>query len=413
MNTAPRSVRILLIALLSLWLVACSDPPVFQRYVAVIDSGSSGSRIYLYERSEEPAGLRVRTLFTWTPATSNPLSGYESNPDHAGPLGVQPLLDALEPTLSGLGVKRSQIKISLLATAGMRLVEQRDASVAAAIYASARRTLSATGMSVGRVETLSGLYEGVYSWADVNYLRGNLDASSGTSVGIVEVGGASAQIAYISASASESNVARLSVNGRTHRVFSVSWLGLGQNEARGAMIARPGGGVSANPCYANNSTQYGGLTQFDAGINGYSIAAAGSSFDAAACSALYDGVLGTFNVQSTRLAEFSNMDFVGVSSIFYVMSEWKALSAPATLMSTLTSQCVGLNAYGSQVEPFIGIITTPPNVLIQNACANGTYIDRLLFGPNALNINAARLSTVNDIAGQSLTWTRGFALTLQ
>jgi hypothetical protein len=47
----------------------------------------------------------------------------------------------------------------------------------------------------------------------------------------------------------------------------------------------------------------------------------------------------------------------------------------------------------------------------QNACANGTYIDALLFDTQVgFGLDGARLGSVKRIKGLAPTWTRGYAV---
>lgn len=375
-------------------------------YVAVIDAGSSGSRLVLYERVRKGPVLQVEQRFADSGGLA--LSGFESAPAEAGPQGVQPLLDKLLATLRTSAVLPAQVEVHLLATAGMRLVEGRDRAAAAAIYDSARATLAASGLRVGRVETLSGVDEGLFAWVDLNELAGNFRADAQGTLGLLEVGGASAQIAFATA-LQDSRAVTVSVNGKSHRVFSQSWLGLGQDQARLSMIGQgaPGAGLQDNACYPDNSSQAGGLQAFDAGIGGLFIAS--GRYDFAACSALYDALLRSLRLREvTTVPGFAGAALVGVSAVTFTLSDWQAGDDPGTLGRRLQQQCSGPDAYGSQVLPFLGR-AAPGNRFAQNACANGSYVQALLFGPEGLGLQPGQLrSTVG--AGLNVNWTRGVAL---
>ncbi len=408
MSTRPiRWKKLLALLLLPVWFVACSDPGVSRSYIAVIDAGSSGSRIYLYERTVDGADVQVKPLFD--EAGGLPMSSFEASPADAGPLGLQPLIDKLSPSLAKYDLRPQQIQVHLLATAGMRLVEDKSKANADAIYASVRNTLVASGMSVGRVETLTGTYEGVYSWVDVNYLKGNFRETGQSPEGIIEVGGASAQVAYVSPSATGPNSVSVNVNGKGYRLFSISWLGLGQNEARGAMIdsAAVGGGTENNACYPNNQSNAGKVTKFNADINNKAINQGQYNF--ATCDALYSTVIGSKNVgNAAGNADFAAARFVGVSSVYFALRDWKGLDKPTDLAANLTATCTGPDAWAGVFNWLnAGTEATP---FQQNACANGTYVNSLLFGNAGLKVDPAKVAAVNKINGQSLSWTRGFAL---
>jgi hypothetical protein len=393
-----------LILLCLIGLGSCGDSQRFYRYLAVIDSGSSGSRLYLFEREIVESELQVADLTDFS--TKKPLSDFASAPADAGPQGVQPLIDGLRQYLDDRGIEPSAVQVNLLATAGMRLVSNE---AALAIYDSVRRTLQASGMSVGRIETLSGLLEGAYAWANANYLSGSFGQGGQPLRGIVEVGGASAQIAYESAAAPDEQVARFVVNGRSYRVASESWLGLGQNEARGAMIDKLGSGP-AQPCYPNNASAAGGLTRFDTATSRNSVDAATSEFKLDDCLALYDQVIGTFKLpKATSVPELAALDLIGISSVYFALNDWQTLTVPERLGAIVSEQCSGPDAW-PRVSAFLGGLV---DALTQNACANGTYMQALLFGDEGFKLDPRRLSPQSKIASRSLTWTRGFALVAQ
>ncbi len=407
----PTGPLMFLLFLLTLVLAGCgghSGETEVARFVAVIDAGSSGSRIVLYERIREAQAFKVEQRYTDTGGQA--LSSFENTPQLAGPTGVQPLIDKLQQALKPLNTPNTAVELHLLATAGMRLVEARNPAAAQAIYESARAVISASGLKAGRVETLSGTDEGLFAWLDLNDLAGHFRNASTPALGIVEVGGASTQIAFAT-SDEHSPAVTVSVQGKNYRVFSQSWLGLGQDQARLSMIRlhqnrmRPDD--AGNPCYPDNVSQAGGLTAFDAGIEGLFIAIGG--FDFAACSSLYDAVLSPLRVrQVAEMPGFANVSLVGVSAVNFALQDWQAASAPDMLSGQVQDRCTGTDAYGGQVLPFLGR-TAPGNRFAQNACANGTYVHALLFGPQGLGIRPTQLKS-ETAAGFSVNWTRGVAL---
>lgn len=375
-------------------------------HIAVIDAGSSGSRIVLYERLHQGDSLQVEQRFADSGGLA--LSSFESNPAEAGPLGVQPLLDNLLASLPARAIAPGSVKVHLLATAGMRLVEGRNPAAAAAIYDSARNTMARSGLKLGRIETLSGVDEGLFAWLDLNELAGNFNSDRTATLGMLEIGGASAQIAFATR-AHDSRAVSVSVKGSIYRVLSVSWLGLGQDQARLSMIglAQTDAGMTNNVCYPDNTGQAGGLSAFDAGINGLLIDS--GMYDFAACSALYDRLFRAMRVRDvTTVSEFSATNLVGVSAVKFTLSDWRATSDPAMLGRQLQNGCTGLDAYGKQVLPLLGQ-SAPGNYFAQNACANGTYLQALVFGPEGLGLRPDQLRV--DIGkDQSVNWTRGVAL---
>lgn len=378
------------------------------RYLAVIDAGSSGSRVHLYERTATEASVKVRQLFE--DKSGEALSSFARTPDEAGPRGMQPLLDRLLARLDALKIERSAVHLHLLATAGMRRLEADHPASSQAIYQSARGALNSSGVTVRSVETLSGRLEGVYAWVDVNDLNGALAATpSQSTVGIIEVGGASAQLVYAMHGPAGTSTTAVRLNGRTHQVVSISWLGLGQDQARRAMIgfARSQAVGNEERCYPDNRGASGGLNAFDA--DGAHLLIARGRFSFEQCRQLYEAVIRPFGLPALGPGPGeAPRSMLGLASVFFALSDWQALAHPARLGETLRRECEGEEAYGTKVTRFIR--RDPRHRFAQTACANGTFIHTLLYGEAGLRLTPEQVSASSRVNDTPLSWTRGFAL---
>ena len=395
--------RIVVISSL-LFLSACAGLSRTESYLAVVDAGSSGSRIYLYKANSASGSTDIQDLAQIHPHGLDGLSSYEGNTGQAGPQGIRPLLDSLDAYLAANDISKNRVAVEVLATAGMRLLEQGNPPAAQAIYRSVRETIAGDGYQSGQIRTISGADEGLYSWADVNYLYRNFQPNRATA-GIVEVGGASAQVAYATSDASHPHAVRANINGVSYAVLSVSYLGLGQNEARKAMIVASG--LTRNVCYPNNDNGSPPVSfNADTGSPAYVVASGDYRF--AACDDVYQTLLASFHVRSSAVAPgFEATRFVGIASVFHALHDWGVLDYPAMLETRLATHCAGLNAWSLKVAPMQG----GTSKFAQNACANGTFIHALLFGPdNGLGLPGGRLTGVERINGMAPTWTRGYAL---
>ena len=109
-------------------------------------------------------------------------------------------------------------------TAGMRIAEKQDARNSALLWKNLNDSLSEKlGMSV-TTRTLTEYEEGLYSWLALRELRtdGNF--------GVAEMGGASVQITLPCPECKTSR--QVKVKGRAMPIYSYSYLGWGQDEAR-------------------------------------------------------------------------------------------------------------------------------------------------------------------------------------
>ncbi|RMZ00373.1 hypothetical protein D0860_08012 [Hortaea werneckii] len=194
------------------------------QYGAVIDAGSSGSRVYVYEwlkadaakskaaENDDPERLShlpsVKTKKSWRKKVHPGISTFGTKPESVGSEHLKELVDFALSIVPKDEVEDTPI--FLLATAG---------------------------------ET-----EGLYGWIAANYLLGGFDrpqelghGGQHNTYGFLDMGGASAQIAFApNATESEKHADDLKllrlrrVNGESveYRVFVTTWLGFGANEAR-------------------------------------------------------------------------------------------------------------------------------------------------------------------------------------
>jgi Golgi nucleoside diphosphatase len=387
-------------------------------YTAVVDAGSNGSRIYLYKSTPDASFVNVEQLYTNKDAPHG-LSWYDGSQGaggvstNAGPEGIRPLLVGLKDYLDSHGIATSQVPVNVLATAGMRLVSPE---ISAEIYESVKKTITTSGFSYRQVGTISGQSEGLYSWANANFLQGNFHTHSPTQ-GIVEVGGASSQVAFVTEpNNDDSHVLTTRVNGVSYPVFSISYLGLGTNQVRLSMInTNSSGGTQANVCYPNNTT--GAPTLYDAATGGIVVNAVTSSYTAA-CYSVYENVIGNVSVNTDnnfaigRIAQqsgYAATQFLGISAAYYAHKEWGAIgsaNAAQALQDTLSDNCTGSNAWIKVLTQYNG----DASAFTQNGCANSTYIHAYLYSNQALGISPTKLTPVATINGNELTWTRGFVV---
>ncbi|KRY65500.1 Nucleoside-diphosphatase mig-23 [Trichinella pseudospiralis] len=186
-------------------------------YVMVVDAGSSGSRLFLYwcdlsgHSSDEL--MRVEPLLDefGRPIVKkkNPgLSSFAKKPKDA----VKYMKDLIDSSVKHIPVDRiKQTSLFVLATAGMRLLPAEESN---AIIEELRSTLPKLYdfvVSSENLEVINGRWEGIYAWITINYVLGrfncnktvsNLDMTvqkktcRSSTAGIVDLGGASLQIAY-------------------------------------------------------------------------------------------------------------------------------------------------------------------------------------------------------------------------
>mmetsp|Transcript_27075 Transcript_27075/g.58961 ORF Transcript_27075/g.58961 Transcript_27075/m.58961 type:complete len:461 (+) Transcript_27075:145-1527(+) len=181
---------------LSSTLVVGLQPKEDARFALVADAGSTGTRVYLFRLPTSDADGKVEiTDLGKGPA----LSSFKANPENSH----QAVASQIEKAQSLIPPEvQTTVPVSVFATAGMRLVE---ANVQEAIYKGMQAGLkSVTGgyrFDIKRLQTrtISGREEGIFALIAANYLAkhllSTLKASTGTLMGVLDLGGSSTQIA--------------------------------------------------------------------------------------------------------------------------------------------------------------------------------------------------------------------------
>ncbi len=237
--------------------------PTPSQKVAIIDAGSSGSRLHIYEvkngnsiseiypsNSEEKAASKGRALST-----------VANHPD-----SVRAYYNSM--TSCYTTTDTTHIPLYILATAGMRLEEK---SKTEGVYGKLRSIGQANGFNLQNAMTISGRYEGLYAWIATNYENGTLTSSP---KGIIEVGGASMQLAFATTSTTVPADNSIQRSG-WGTIYSKSYLGGGINEVYANTpdeepfnFTVPLEDVSAY--YAPNATFFGCSTPLQVALNGIS-----------------------------------------------------------------------------------------------------------------------------------------------
>ncbi|KAI5285500.1 Golgi apyrase, partial [Ascosphaera aggregata] len=231
------------------------------KYAVVLDAGSSGTRAHIYrwldhkfaQNNAGDAALRslpaIHTKRKWTKKIRPGISSFAQNPDKVGSDHLQELLAHISNVVPSEAIHDTPIFI--LATAGMRLLPYDDQKALLdniCSYVRSKSDLYLPDCSRS-VQIIDGSTEGLYGWLATNYLLGSFNAiephrngsAGGHTYGFLDMGGASAQIAFEPTAAEaekdpdDLTLLRLrTLDGASleHRVFTTSWLGYGVHQAR-------------------------------------------------------------------------------------------------------------------------------------------------------------------------------------
>ncbi|KAI3744506.1 hypothetical protein L1987_57589 [Smallanthus sonchifolius] len=208
-----------------------SRNPVAKRYRIVIDGGSTGSRIHVFEYLVRDGG----PVFDFSGKNglgsmrvSPGLSAFVEDPHRAG-ASVLELLEFARKRIPKENWGKTEVR--LMATAGLRML---DSSVQEQILESCRKVLRTSGFPFHDdwASVISGSDEGVHAWVVANYALGTLGGDPHETTGIIELGGASAQVAFFSSEPIPPEFSRTVKFGNiSYTLYSHSLLEFGQNVA--------------------------------------------------------------------------------------------------------------------------------------------------------------------------------------
>jgi apyrase len=347
------------------------------QYIAIIDAGSSGSRLYLYEYEKTKSLPTIKTIYT--KSIDIPLSFYKDTPQKAAE-GVIPLLNSMMEFLKDHQINPKQVSIDILATAGMRLLPEDTQD---AIYLQISNYVTQHyPVQLDDIGTLSPEEEAIFGWLDVNYLLNNFQNHSPT-IGSIDIGGASMEIAFEDKT-NNRNDTSITIDNQRYTVFSANFLGLGADEARKTMAFES----NANTCYPLNYKLNDTMT---------------GNFNQPLCKTLFTDVLKPYALKA-KIPSTIGKSFIAYSNVFYLYHDLNieknpdqtTLDGQLQIMCTQTIEEINKNyaAINPKYRPFY--------------CANGDYLSVLLY--DTLELQGSQLTVTNKIGDETINWTLGAAL---
>jgi len=209
------------------------------RRLIVFDAGSSSTRVHVFELDVPKGGNRLPTVRAHheAPRRASPGLAAFADTDHDDDDAqieayLAPLLRFAESVVPRS--KRAETSTLLMATAGLRALPQNDAErLLAECRSVLRRSAFRRTFTDAHVQLISGHDEGLYAWLAANYAAGTLYEPPEKTVGVVELGGASAQVTFRPEKKPPLKYrAELVITRRKWAVYTHSALGLGLDSAR-------------------------------------------------------------------------------------------------------------------------------------------------------------------------------------
>lgn len=406
---AKRLARVALIIVSAIVISACGFKPTSQtspaaaptpspalgsrpNYAVIIDAGSTGSRIHIYQwRARGSTGMPwvAATPFPkpagakgWVKRVTPGLSAFRNRPGSAAE-SLRPLIEFAKEKLRYDPETMKRTRIYLMATAGMRRLSE---DVRGEIMENVKKFLEKTPFKHIRSEVITGEMEGLFGWISVNYLLGKLQRGRPEeTVGALDLGGASTQITFVPENPPRFHGRSVKLGGTTYRVYSYSYLGHGQDQAATR--------VASESCYPRNYP-------------------------------LKNGKKGTGEIEACRQAIISDLrvdcthrpcslmgeyqpelrgEFLAFSGYWYTAAFFK-LSQP---MSIAKLEATGSDYCRSEWTRIVEKFRKTPKRFLARYCFSAAYISALLTKGFNFARTSQRIRSVNKINGQDVGWTLG------
>uniref|UniRef100_A0A3Q1ELR3 Ectonucleoside triphosphate diphosphohydrolase 3 n=1 Tax=Acanthochromis polyacanthus TaxID=80966 RepID=A0A3Q1ELR3_9TELE len=236
------------------------------QYGIVIDSGSSRSNVYLYEwpgEKQNETGVVSEKMNCRVSGVPISEMKVDQQKDAEAWKGFKACMDEVSKAIPV--EKHKNTPLFLGATAGMRLLHEKDEQKSNEVLTSLKEYLSSLPFMFQNASIITGQEEGLYGWITVNYLMGNflerdiwnslVRPEGAKTVGSMDLGGASTQIAFsVQEAHSGPDYLHVKLYGYPYNVYTHSFLCYGKNEADKRVLDKVIQGSSdpayiINPCY--------------------------------------------------------------------------------------------------------------------------------------------------------------------
>ncbi|XP_065649620.1 ectonucleoside triphosphate diphosphohydrolase 8 [Hydra vulgaris] len=215
-------------------------------YGVVFDAGSThtGITIYRWPVGYKNHGTALIDQLASETCSDAGITSYEHEPEMAGEMIKKCIDNVVLRLLSQHAIKKTAIYFG--ATAGMRLLCERDQEACYLIEESIRRNLNKYKFreTKNRVKILTGNEESAFGWISANIVNGALlkempPKSNPYLVGSLDMGGGSAEIAFIPENITipEKYSSKLSLYGLDYTLYTHSYLCFGFKEAQRRLMA--------------------------------------------------------------------------------------------------------------------------------------------------------------------------------
>ncbi len=207
------------------------QPLLLAKYISVVDSGSTGSMIHLFDIENVDGVVKYKAIPLKNDDVHIGLAHIFSTdiiPEYA-----DPLIDSLRKGLPE-GVKENDVDFYFMATGDMRSVSPYRALQ---IYEKLKGYFEEnTKLNLKFVGTMPEKMEGAFDWIGLNFFENKLESSA--TYGVIDIGGATIEVAY-EVDGPSGNTQKIKIGKKTYFVHSRSYLGIGNDHLREQYLDDP------------------------------------------------------------------------------------------------------------------------------------------------------------------------------
>lgn len=375
------------------------------KYSVMVDAGSSGTRAHIYQWEKARRGI---PNVIPSPSKENGLVLKSKIPLAKSHKNITIISEIFMPIIKfateNIPTKNfPTTRIFVYATAGVRLLDEKDREFVINETYNFLEKYSPFKLKRRYVRCITGTEEGIYGWLSVNHLMNKLTSksifgkfrrfSTGT-IGALDMGGASSQIAIqIKDSTESSSQHYIDLGYKTLKLFVHSYLGYGGNEALKS-ISRylKETNTTYHPCYPMHCpVTYKGINFTGTG-----------NFER--CSELIEKVLLTKKEFKDIIIPHETNEYIAMASYYY-LNNFLNLPLNSTLNQLKTSaiQFCAKNWSTSFAE-------NSKNPFLKSYCFSGVYQWNFLSRGFGFNDGKTSIVKTENIEGVDLSWAIGAML---